>query len=268
MATGAWAESPKVLGEGGGIKVTDVEAEVFRDMFVPPKLVLPQRELLRAVLEQKLFAREALKEGLDREPELRTRLEVVRERELATAYVTKHLFQELGITEDVLKSYYLSHIDDYTSPDKYTLARIVLKSREEADKVRKMLTDGQEFGDLVEKYSLDYLTWKSKGVFGSYALKGLNPRVAGAVKDGKKGDITDVVELKNGFFYIFKIIDIVPGEVTPFKEVRDKIMPVVVGEKKLEVKRKMQERLMKEYGFSWKTGVLTDRPTAPLDEEK
>jgi hypothetical protein len=30
----------------------------------------------------------------------------------------------------------------------------------------------------------------------------------------------------------------------------------------------MQERLMKEYGFSWKTGVLTDRPTAPLDEEK
>ena len=258
----------EIYGEGKGIKVTSEETELFKEMFVPPSLVIPKRELLRVVLQQKLFAKEAVKEGLDQEPKLRLKLKLMRERELATAYVTRHLFKELGITDDVLKSYYLSHIEDYTSPDKYKVAQIVLKTKEDAEKVRQLIDKGSDFGELVKKYSLDYLTWKSGGVLGSYPLKGMNGQFATALKGMKKGDVSGVIASKNGFFYIVKLIDIEPGKVTAFKDVEEKIKPIVVNEKKLKVKKKMAEKLLQGYDFTWKPNVLTDEPVSTTGEEK
>lgn len=255
----------EVYGSGAGFVITSSQVEEFKKMYVPQNIVLTKRELLNVVLQQKLFSLEASKSGMDQDQELKTKLNMMRDRELSLAYVTENLYKELGITDDILKSYYLSHIEDFTTPTKYKLARIVLKSKIEADELIKLLKEGKSFESLVEKYSIDYFTWKNKGVFGTYTLKQLSPKVAGLVKKLQKGETSKVVELSTGFYYVFKVMDVSVGTRKSFEVVKDEIVPIVVNEKKIEVKKRMAKKLAEKYKFSWKTGVLTDEPTGNVE---
>lgn len=67
-----------------------------------------------------------------------------------------HIAKDVKVTDDDIKKYYNENIYDYTEkPNKMNVSHILVKTEEEAKKVKAELDAGAKFEDLAKKYSQD-----------------------------------------------------------------------------------------------------------------
>jgi parvulin-like peptidyl-prolyl isomerase len=113
-----------------------------------------RRELLRMIVDMELLAREAKKQGLDKDP-------IVEEesRQALVGWMRGKLLEGLPapaqIPEAELRAYYDAHRDEYREPERRRIAHVVTKDEATAKKVEaeaKSATPTQ-WGAVVKKYS-------------------------------------------------------------------------------------------------------------------
>ena len=129
-------------------------------------------KLLRAIYQQKRMAAEAERLKLAEQPEVRTRLAAAQRQALGGALLDH--FQnglEKPNFEALAREHYLSHRDQYRTPEQLSLAQIWLKTpcdcerpgkRTLIETVQAKLKAGESFGELAKQYSED----KATGDFG------------------------------------------------------------------------------------------------------
>jgi len=262
------AEEGQIYGTGDGFKVTAPEVDVFKKEMVPKQIVPTQQELLRVFLQQRLFALEAEKEGLDSEPALDAELRLVRERSLARAYAERLLARELKVDDTVLESYYLSHIEEYTRPRQFHLYRIVVKEVEEAGKILDQARKAPHtFPDLADAHSVDPATRWKHGEMGTFAEERLLPEIREAVRDAVAGAVLGPIEI-HGFQYIFWVKAVQPGTTFSLDSVRDEVREKVTAKKRQEILRKHADTLAARYNFQWEPWAAEsgDKPALELGQ--
>ena len=259
---GQWeVSSASVLGQGDGLTVTSEEVEIFKKVLVPKHVVPTQKELLRVFLQQRLFAREAKRQGLAENQAIETEIGLLREKVLARAYAKKYLATALNVDDKVVESYYLSHIEDFTQRKKLRLSRLVVEDEHAADlQYEDLKKDTQSFPDAVEKHSVDPATKWKKGEMGSFSLEQLKPEVRQVVTDLPANSVSTPMEMK-GFYYIFWVQEIIPEKVTPLAQVRDRIRERAEALKRQEILRGHGEQLERQYRFHW----VDENPRADVE---
>lgn len=267
IAHGVLADEAALYGKGNGVVVTEREANIYKDRMVPKEVIPLKREMLRVMLMNRLFAKEAESQILPKDKDLAIELDLLKENRLAKAYSDGYLQKNLKLDDAVLESYYLSHIEDYRTPRQFELSRLIFDSKEKADAaVQQLKGNPNAFFDLV-KTSLDPALRLKDGKMSLVKETDLKPEIRNAVSELKENDIAGPVEI-NGFYYVFKIDKVISESYRPFAEVKKgtSIYDKIISQKRDEVLKKHAEELMKRYGFEWtdlaKQGW--DDPVAPI----
>jgi peptidyl-prolyl cis-trans isomerase D len=123
------------------------------------------------------------------------------------------LRKSVKIGEDRLKTEYDKNIASFTKPSRRKVEQIVLKTEEEAKKALEDLKAGQDVqGSDTQEYE----------------ESGLLPEIATPVFAAEKGAVIGPVKTSLGW-HVLKVQDILPEQVAPLEEVKDKLREELVN---------------------------------------
>jgi peptidyl-prolyl cis-trans isomerase C len=163
LSASAWAESGapgNVLAKVGNHEITrdtldNIIATIPEENRVPFLTPDGRKKILDEVVSFTLFAEAARKEGIDQEPAVKTRLDYVRTEYLAREYFRRKLAKEPAVSEEDLKAYYNSHLNEFKPPEEIMARHILVKTEAQANKILDELKKGADFAELAKKYSID-----------------------------------------------------------------------------------------------------------------
>jgi peptidyl-prolyl cis-trans isomerase D len=145
------------------------------------------------------------------------------------------------VSDDALRAYYNSNIDEYKVENRVNVEHILFKTvgktdaevaeiRQKAEDVLKQAKHGANFEDLAKKYSEDDGT-KAKGGALGWIVEGQTvPEFQQAAFSLPKGSVSDLVKTQYGF-HIIKVLDRELAHTKSFEEVRDSILQPVLEQK-------------------------------------
>lgn len=166
MAGHAWSQQAPVVS-AGDVMATVGSKEITRDMIdhvistIPEENRVPfltpdgKKKILDEVVNFELFAQAARKDGIDREPTIKTRLDYEQTQYLAKEYFRRLQSKTPPVSEDDLKAYYNSHLAEFTPPEELQARHILMKTEAQANKLIDQLKSGADFSEMAKKNSID-----------------------------------------------------------------------------------------------------------------
>jgi peptidyl-prolyl cis-trans isomerase C len=130
----------------------------------------------------------------------------------------------------VLRDYLKRNPDIAVIPERRHIGQIVLKTRAEAEQVRKRIEAGESLFNLAGELSIDPYGRRRNGDMGWIKAGTGLPALEKAVAGLKDNEISEIVETPKGF-HIVTIIERRPGGVRSFEGIKDRIRQVIFGEK-------------------------------------
>lgn len=211
--------------EGRYVHLSEIEASARAGGFLRQDEVLTpgtafERGLVESYVEQRLLARAALDLGLQRTPTVARRVNAVRDRVLAAAYVDEQVAS--AVTPDTVSRLYAAQAEVTRIGDEVRARHIVVETREEADAIVAQLAEGADFAALARQKSIDRATAPLGGEIGWFNRSQMTPAFAEAAFAAKKGEIAPPFETEFGW-HVLEIVDARRGGAIPFDEVREAI---------------------------------------------
>lgn len=255
------SSSAEPVTSGGDILAKVGNHEITRSMIdhiiatVPEERRVPfltpdgRKKILDEVVSLMLFSEAARAAGLDKEPPIRTRLDYVQNEYLAGEYMRRRLAKTPLVSEDDLKAYYKSHLQEFKPPEEIKARHILVRTEEEANRILAEIKAGKDFAELAKKYSIDPAAakggvfelpdgreWLPKGTF-----EASFEHVLFKIPKGQVGG-----PLKTQFgWHILKVDDRRQPENRSFVQVRSMIKNRLEDQKKAEIHKQATEELKK-----------------------
>jgi peptidyl-prolyl cis-trans isomerase C len=150
---------------------------------------------LDRMIEQRLFAMEAEARGLDREPDIRRRIEVMRDLVLAQA-----IYEEIDQTAsdpERAERLYRQHQNQLGQGAEVRLRHIVFPTREAADAAKRRLDQGDRFEALAFELSINRESGSDGGDLGFAAMSDVSAPIRAAVERGNVGDLLGPIQVED-----------------------------------------------------------------------
>jgi peptidyl-prolyl cis-trans isomerase C len=171
-----------------GKPITDVTAE-------------EKNQVLDQMINMQLIAAQAEKDGLDKDPEVATRIKLLRTQILADAAAQKYVKANEPSDAELQAAY-----DSATDKTEYHASHILVPTKEKAEQLIKKLKGGAKFEDLAKTESTDN-SKTNGGDLGWFTTAKMVKPFGDAVKGLKKGDFTaEPVQTQYGW-HIIKLQD-------------------------------------------------------------
>ena len=170
-----------------------------------------KKEFLDTLIKFELLAKEALRRGFDKDPEVvRSMKQVMIQKLLVDEFETK--LTPASVYDADIKAYYDANLAEYVKPAEVRASAIIVKSKAQADRIVVEAKGdagktNKGFRDLVGKYSADDDTKLRGGDLRYFATDSKDlpaPVVAAAFALVNVGDVSGVVDGGDGKFYILK----------------------------------------------------------------
>jgi len=245
------SSSDDVVAKINGQKIYKSEIEVrLHDVFegqeggskTPELNKLPKEiiEILaKEVYLEKELTKEAMKSEATKTKEVKNKINDAKNKILRQSYIDSILKNE--ITEEKINDKYFELSKELEGKKEYQIFHIVVKTREEADKIAKELKSKRsatKFAELAKKYSIDPET-ASKGGEIDYTLEdSMIKEVAAVVKTLEKDKTSDPIETKYGW-HIVKVGDVREAKALSFEAVKDNIRDQLIQDRVNEINNKI-----------------------------
>ena len=222
------APPPVAIVDGTPISaaVYDVYLKSLLQGKAPTDLTPEQKnQVLDELVNMQVIASQAVKEGLDKDPEVAARLEVLHMRVLADAASQKYL-KGKEPTDAELHSEYDTAIASMDKTE-YHARHILVANKELADQLTKKIKGGAKFEDVAKAESIDG-SKTSGGDLGWFTLARMVKPFGDAVKGLKKGEMTpEPVQTQFGW-HIIRLED---SRDTPFDQMKAQLNNALVQKK-------------------------------------
>jgi peptidyl-prolyl cis-trans isomerase C len=129
----------------------------------------------RSLLQTGLLIAHAEKNGIDKRPEFLAELEEIRKNVLAN-YAYRALMEEFPVSDEELRAFFDAHRFEFGFPETVRVARILVKTREEAEELRTRVERGESFEDLAREKSLCFSA-SDGGDLGPFERTGDDPEL-------------------------------------------------------------------------------------------
>ncbi len=116
-----------------------------------PGQSIPDKQLLEELIRREIIVEKATAEGLDKSPEFQAKINEIRTSLLTQLYLQDYL-KKHPVTEDELKAEYDAMIGQQGGTE-FKARHILVKSKEEAEKIIAQLDKGADFAELAKKNS-------------------------------------------------------------------------------------------------------------------
>lgn len=136
-------------------------------------------------------------------------------------------------SEEEIKKYYDENKNKFTIMEHYKIKFIysycgepekkdkMAEAKKKAEEALKKVKEGMDFAQIAKDYSNAPTPNDGKDII--FISKEINPKIEEAVKSLKKDEISNLIEVKNGYI-IVKLIDHIDEKIVPLDEVKDKII--------------------------------------------
>lgn len=264
-------KSGVVLAEVNGTPITDKEFYKEQENLPPylkPMTETPdgRKEMLDTMVVRELIMQEAQKEGLDKSPEVASKLEDLKKRVIVEAFLKKKVEQSANIPDAELKSFYDKNLDKFKTGEQIHASHILVKSEAQAKDIEKQLKAGGNFEELAKKNSIDGAAAKG-GDLGWFGKGSMLPDFEKVAFSLKEGAISDIVKTKFGY-HIIKVTGKRPAGTRTFEEVKDQLKAALAPEKQQETFKKIKEDLKKTAKINIKEDAVKGLKTKGGDEAK
>lgn len=244
-------EKKKITGDPVVLRIGRKEirrSKILEAMkMLPPQLVkgLEPKKLFAMMVEQEmstyLMVENAKKAGMDKNKEFLEKIERTKDELLARIFLMKEVAPKVE-NESNLKARYTKYLVEFKKGKEHLTFHIMLKTKEEADKVLAELAKGKDFSKIAKEKSLAPSKEKG-GEEGFIPLDILPPAIKDKLIALKSGEYTkDPIKTEAGF-HIFKIGESRDAVPQKFEEVKDMLKQMIMQEEIM----KMIQRLKKQY---------------------
>lgn len=228
----------KVLAIVNGHKITTKEVKLAADDIlphlngVPPKL--RYSFVIEYLIERRLLAQQAVREGMGNSQEYKTRLVFYQAKALRDAYFVEKI--RAKITDEVVRAAYDEQAKTIPPVERYRARHILVGTEQEAKDVLARLKKGEDFETLAKQVSLDG-SKEFGGDLGYFTASEMVDEFSAATKKLKKGETSGPVKTEYGW-HIIRLIDKKTGGPRPFEEVKTPIRLVLLRQ---AVQKKIDE---------------------------
>lgn len=230
------AAADPVIAKVGATEIHESELKLAIAGLDPQLANLPDEQkrvaALSSIIDVKLLAADADKEGLKDSADFKQRLAFLTDRELHNAYFKKHVVD--AVTPDEVKARYEKEIAAITPEDEIRARHILVKTEEEAKAIIKDLDAGKDFIEIAKEKSTD--PNKSEGGDLGYFGKGrMVPEFEAAAFALEKGAYSkEPVKTQFGF-HVIKIEDKRKQQPPALDQVEPQVRQLVMRDKYLEL---------------------------------
>ncbi len=156
-----------------------------------------KNQVLDQMINTQLVADQAAKDGLEKDPDVATRIALVRTQIMADAAAQKYIKGNEPTDQELHAAY-----DAATDKTEYHASHILVPTKEKAEQLIKKIKGGAKFEDLAKANSTDN-SKANGGDLGWFTTARMVKPFGDAVKGLKKGDITtDPVQTQYGWHII------------------------------------------------------------------
>ncbi|WP_413436568.1 peptidyl-prolyl cis-trans isomerase [Sulfuriferula sp. GW1] len=174
-----------------------------------------------SLINAQILAQQATKMGLDKDPTMQTRLDLVKTEMLAKAFLANYI-KTHPISEADLKAQY-DKVKAQMGSKEYEVSHILVDNEAEAKKIIAELNSKKaKFEDLAKKYSKDSSAAKG-GLIGWAAPGNLVKEFSDAMVQLKKGEYTKTPVHTQFGWHVIRVDNIRDLKLPPFNEVKDQL---------------------------------------------
>jgi peptidyl-prolyl cis-trans isomerase C len=185
-------------------------------------------QVLDEMINMELLAAQGVKDGVDKDPDVAARLDVLRMRVLADAESQKYL-KGKEPTDEELHAEYDTAIAAMDKTE-YHAKHILVATQAQAEAAIKKIKGGAKFEDVAKAESTDG-SKNNGGDLGWFSLSRMAKPFAEAVKGLKKGEMTNVPVQTQFGWHVIKLEDTRETAPPPFEQVKQQVGNGVVQKK-------------------------------------
>ncbi len=195
------------------------------DIAIPDLASMPQEVieiLAKEVYLEHELTKEALKSSASKTSEVKEKIAASKDKIIRQAYIDSVLKEKLS--EEKIRAKYLELSESLKDKKEYSIAHIVTKTKEEADKIVKELNakKAPKFSDLAKKYSIDQDSAANGGNLGFIVEDNMFKEISDVIKTLKKDQTSQPIQTKFGW-HIVKFSDVREAQSLPFESVKENI---------------------------------------------
>ncbi|MDQ0321594.1 peptidyl-prolyl cis-trans isomerase C [Pararhizobium capsulatum DSM 1112] len=190
-----------VIAKVGDAEIVKSELDLAVTGLDPQLAQLPDDQkraaALSGLIDVKLLAKDADKEGLQNDEAFKKRIAYLTDRELHNAFFKKHVVD--AVTAEEVKARYDVEIAKVTPPEEVKARHILVKTEDEAKAIIKELDGGKDFAELAKEKSTDP-NKADGGDLGYFTKERMVPEFSEAAFKLEKGKYTET-PVKSQFGY-------------------------------------------------------------------
>jgi peptidyl-prolyl cis-trans isomerase C len=181
-----------------------------------------KNQVLDQMINMQLIAAQAEKDGLEKDPDVATRVALLRTQILADAAAQKYVKSNEPSDQELHAAY-----DAATDKTEYHASHILVPTKEKADQLIKKIKGGAKFEDVAKSDSTDN-SKSNGGDLGWFTVARMVKPFGDAVKGLKKGEMTtDPVQTQYGW-HIIKLQD---TRDAPFDQMKAQLSNTIMQKK-------------------------------------
>jgi len=193
--------------------------------------VRQKRDIVERWMEEELLYQEALRRGIDEEPEVRGLIEESKRDLLVAQLLEREIGSDLDVGEEEIREYYEAHKEEFKRSETEIRARQILVDRNrKAEDIRKRLRKGERFETLAQEESLDSSALDG-GDMGYFSEEISEPSFWSACRKLKTGTTSRPVRTDFGY-HIIEVLDRKPaGSIRDLEQVRPELITRIATQK-------------------------------------
>lgn len=222
MATVVQAQSAGTVATVNGVVIPQsrldlmVKASIAQGQEDGPELRKGLRENL---ITEEILAQEAIKKGLDKDPDVLAQIEIAKQAALIRAFQADYI-KNNAVGEDTLKREY-DMLKVQMGDKEYKARHILVETENEAKEIIAQLNKKGDFAKIAAEKSLDEGSKASGGELNWSPSAAYVRPFAEALATLKKGQRTESPVQTNFGWHVIELIDTRPMEVPSFEEVKE-----------------------------------------------
>jgi peptidyl-prolyl cis-trans isomerase C len=225
-AAGAQNAGPAAKVNGTNIPQYRLDAAVRSRLQQGQQETPEMRKAIReALINQEVVAQEAVKRGLDKQPNVAARLELDRQTALVNAYFEDYL-RKNPITDDMLRKEY-ERLKPELPAREYKVRHILVEKEDDAKNIIAQIRKGASFEKLAAEHSKDTGSRARGGDLDWGPAERYVKPFAEAVTRLKKGAMTETPVQTDFGFHIIRVEDERATKVPPFEEAKQQLHQIV-----------------------------------------
>lgn len=232
-----------------------------------PNNMMEREKFLNRLVQMVLFSIEAKSQDIDKDKLIEFRIRNAIDRILAGEYFRREILNKAKTTDDEIKDYYETHLQEFKTPGKVKAGHILIKvdpkakpeewakAETRAGELKEQLNKGADFAALAKENSDDPATRETGGKLGYFTRGKISQEFSEAAFSLKPGGISDPVKSPKGY-HIIEVEARMPEQVMMFDKVKGRIKSKLTSKRQRAISEQIIKGLKEKHKVVINTEVL------------